>query len=237
MARKRKEEWKVYGNVFDAYTHRVLFKLESQGYFSRLVSAYKLGKEANVFLAETKDGGLVVVKIYRLESCNFNKMYEYLVQDERYADLKGQRRKIIFSWVQREYRNLLKAREVIRVPTPIALRDHVLVMELIGGDEPAPQLKDAPPRHPEEFFEKVITAMVKLQRAGLVHSDLSAFNILNHDEEPVFIDFSQATTTKSHGWESLLRRDLRNIITFFSKQGVSIDEEEVFARFGLRKEE
>ncbi|MBN1275355.1 phosphotransferase [Candidatus Woesearchaeota archaeon] len=233
MARKKsKEQWKVYKNVFDEFTLRTLFRLESQGHFTGLASAYRLGKEANVFIAERKDGTDVIVKIYRVENCNFNKMYSYLVQDERYESLKGQRRKIIFSWVQREYRNLLKAREVIRVPAPIAIKDNVLVLEMIGRDEPAQELKDQPPKDPEEFLNLVIAMAKRLKKHGLVHGDLSAFNILNHDEEPVFIDFSQATTTKSQGWEELLRRDVENVVKHFRKLGVERDVDEIMAAIG-----
>lgn len=232
MARKQsREEWKIYGNVFDEFTNNHLFRLAAQGYFEELTSALALGKEANVFLANTKDGGQVIVKIYRLENCNFNKMYEYLLQDERFQDLKGQRRKIIFSWVQREYRNLLKAREAIRVPSPLMVKDNIIVMELIGkGVNPSPQLKNNPPKDVKTFYAETIACMVNLLKIGLVHGDLSAFNILNDDEKPVFIDFSQATTTKSHGWKELLRRDLENVIKFFAKYGIEASVDEVYAK-------
>ena len=101
MARKWKEEWKVYENVFDNYTYRNLFKLQSKGYFESLLSPISVGKEANVFSAITKDQKLVIVKIYRLQTCNFNKMYDYIKLDPRYEHLKKQRRKIIFAWTQR----------------------------------------------------------------------------------------------------------------------------------------
>jgi RIO kinase 1 len=230
MARKKsREEWKIYGNVFDEFTNRHLFRLASQGYFEELTSALALGKEANIFLANTKDGGQVVVKIYRLENCNFNKMYEYLLQDERFQDLKGQRRKIIFSWVQREYRNLLKARESIRVPRPLMVKDNIIIMELMGEmNEAAPQLKNQVPKDIEKFFEETIECMGNLLVGGLVHGDLSAFNILNDDEKPIFIDFSQATTTKSHGWEDLLKRDVGNVVKFFSKHGVEASIDDVY---------
>ncbi|MBD3209724.1 phosphotransferase [Candidatus Woesearchaeota archaeon] len=223
MARKKsKESWKVYKNVFDEFTLRTLFRLESQGFFSGLTSAYRLGKEANIFIADNEEKD-VIVKIYRLENCNFNKMHSYLSQDERYHDLKGQKRKIVFSWVQREYRNLLIAREAIRVPTPLAIRDNVLVLEMIGKDGPAPELKDARPKNPEQFLDKILLMVKRLKDHGLVHGDLSAFNILNHEEEPVFIDFSQATTTKSSGWEDLLRRDVENVLNHFKKLGIERD--------------
>ena len=130
MAKKTKEEWKIYKNVFDNFTLLNLHKLSSQGHFDELTSPVALGKEANVFSA-VKGSGRIIVKIYRLENCNFNKMYSYIAPDPRYAGVKKRKRLVVLSWVQREYRNLLKAREVIRVPTPIAVKDNVLLMEFI----------------------------------------------------------------------------------------------------------
>ena len=230
MARRmQKEEWKTYGNVFDEFTKRNIFKLSSQDYFFELTSAYKMGKEANVFIASTKEEHDVMVKIYRLENCNFNKMNEYLSQDDRYENFKGQKRKIIFSWVQREYRNLMIAREVIRVPTPLVFKDNIVVVEMIGDDEPAQQLKDLDPTNPEEFLDVIIDNVRKLYKHGLVHGDLSAFNILNHDDEPIFIDFSQSTTTRTPSHIPLMRRDMVNVLAHFAKLGVERDIEEVLA--------
>lgn len=231
MARsKSREEWKIYGNVFDEFTNQLLFRLSTQGYFDRLKSAYRLGKEANVFIAQTKEGHEVLVKIYRLENCNFNKMHEYLIQDERYENLKGQRRKIIFSWVQREFRNLLLAREHIRVPTPIVFKDNVIIMELIGdANGPAAQLKDVGLENPAKMLDAIIAIVKKLYAGGLVHGDLSAFNILVQDDEAVFIDFSQGTTTKSPTAQELLRRDVVNLLAHFHRLGVERDVDEVLA--------
>ena len=227
MPRKSREEWKVYKNVFDNATLRNIHKLSSQGHFEELKSPVALGKESNVFIA-VKGKKRIIAKIYRVENCNFNKMYEYIAPDPRYAGIKKRRRLIIFSWVQREYRNLLKAREVIRVPAPIAVRDNVLLMELIGGRIPAPMLKDSEMNNPGVFFEKVLGNVKKLYKAGMVHADLSEFNILNHEQEPVFIDWSQATTTRHPQADDFLRRDLKNIVKYFNKQGLRLDKEEVY---------
>jgi RIO kinase 1 len=222
-----KEEWKIYKNVFDQSTLQVLEKMRSQGHFDDLRSPIALGKEANVFSA-VKDGENLIVKIYRVENCNFNNMYRYLLPDPRFHGLKKRRRLIIFAWVQREYRNLLKAREVIRVPKPIAIKEGVLLMEFIGRKDPAPQLKNSPPKDPQKFFEKTISNMKALYSIGLVHADLSEFNILNFEEEPVFIDFSQATTLEHPQALEYLKRDLFNVCKYFRKQGIKTDEEELF---------
>lgn len=231
VVNRSREEWKTYGNVFDKFTLRNLEKLAAQGYFEELSGAIDLGKEANVFSAITKDESFVAVKIYRLENCNFNKMYQYISQDPRYTDAKGDKRRIIFAWNQREYRNLLKAREQIRVPTPLTFKDHILVIEFIDDEEgkPAPKLKDVYLEDPEEFFNEVHDAIKKLLlNANLVHGDLSEFNILVQNDSPVFIDFSQATSADSTNAAELLRRDIEVICKFFKKRGYKRDPQEVY---------
>ena len=196
---KPKEDFKTWGDVFDSFTQRTVYKLITQGHFEGLESPISIGKESNVFSALKKDGTRVMVKIYRLETCNFNRMIEYIKDDPRITSLKGGKRNTIFAWVQREYRNLLKAREAnVSVPTPFTFSNNVLVLEFIGDDGMiAPKLKDEIPKNPGDFFDKILLNMKKLHKAGLVHADLSAFNILNYNERPVFIDFSQCTTLKS----------------------------------------
>lgn len=232
MPRKSREEWKVYKNVFDEFTIRLIFKLSSQGHFEELKSPISIGKEANIFSAVRKDGKKVIVKIYRLEACNFNKMYDYIKYDPRFSEVKKNRRKVIFTWVQREYRNLLKAREAgVRVPTPLACTDHVLVMEFIGNEEPAPKVKDLKPENPKEFFSKIIEYMrLMYQKGGLIHGDLSEYNILNFNENPVFIDFTQGTIIKSPRADELLERDIKNICKFAKKCSLNLKDEDVKKR-------
>jgi len=216
-SRKSREEWKIYKNVFDQFTKRLLFNLSNQGYFRELHSPIALGKEANIFYAEREDGSPVAVKIYRLENCNFNKMFSYISADPRFLGIENQKRKIVFSLVQREYRNLLLAREKIKVPTPIAFKDNIIIMEFIGDNEPAQKLKDLKPKNPKKFLNKIVANIKSLIDAGLVHGDLSDFNILNYNEEPVFIDFSQATTIKAQIAKELLLRDIKNMKSYFSR--------------------
>ncbi len=227
IRRSKREKFKTMGNVFDDFTNRTIFKLISEGHFDGLQSPVLIGKESNVFLG-TKDNKYVIVKIYRLEACDFNRMFEYIIEDPRYSFLKGKKRKVIFAWVQREFRNLMKARESgVNVPTPITFSNNILVMEMIGNDEPAPRLKDQPPTNPKEFFEEVIDNMKKLYKGGLIHADLSPFNILNHNEKPVFIDFSQTSPTGLSRSQEFLERDVKNILNYFSRLGIDEDPEKI----------
>ena len=219
------ERFKTLNGVFDSFTDRTLFSLQGKGAFDELVSPLKVGKESNVFTA-VKDKKKVIVKIYRMQNCDFNKMYDYIKYDTRYLGLKGKKRLIIFSWCQREFRNLLKAREAgVKAPTPIAFKDNVLVMECIGNRNPAPKLKDQYPKDPDKFYNLLITHVRRFYKAGFVHGDLSEFNILNYRDFPVLIDFSQASPLKSMNSQELLERDIKNINRFFSRIGAKIKDD------------
>ncbi|MEM2139275.1 MAG: serine protein kinase RIO [Candidatus Woesearchaeota archaeon] len=229
MTNQSKEKFKIYKNVFDEFTLNTLFKLSSQGHFDDLIQPVKIGKEANIFLSETRED-YVIVKIYRLASCNFNKMYYYIKSDPRFMDIKNKRRIVIFKWVQREYKNLLTAREVINVPKPIAFSNNVIVMESIGNNMPAQQLKDNYPKKKDYFCKKVLEFVEKLANVNLVHGDLSEFNILNLNDEPYFIDFSQSTSLDDPNGFEYLKRDLENLKKFFEKLNFSFDLEKIFEK-------
>ena len=72
MPKLSKEKWKTYENVFDEFTIGVIRKLMSQHVIEGIESPVKIGKEANIFTAQTKAGSRRIVKIYRLQACNFN---------------------------------------------------------------------------------------------------------------------------------------------------------------------
>ena len=227
---KYQERFKTIKGVFDEFTNRTLFKIQKKNAFDELLCPFSIGKESNVFLAK-KGEDKVIVKIYRIQNCDFKRMYDYIKQDPRYEFIKKKSRQIILTWVQREYKNLLKAeRAKVSAPKVLAWKNHIIIEEMIGKGMPAPQLKDSIPVYPYQFLEEILGEMKKLYREGLVHGDLSPFNILNHQEKPVFIDFSQATLVKSRNSTDLLNRDIKNVLNFFKKQGIEENTEKVFKK-------
>ena len=224
------ERFKTMKGVFDEFTNRNLFTLQSKGLFDELVSPLKVGKESNVFIAK-KGEQKIIVKIYRVQNADFKKMYDYIRKDPRYAFLRNKRREIIFAWTQREYKNLLRAEKVgINVPKALGCKSNILLEEFIGNEEPALPLKDDHPSYPHHFLEDILEQVRDMYQAGLIHGDLSAFNILNHQEKPVLIDFSQATLTKTPNSEELLKRDLKNILQFFKKLKVEEDLVKIYKK-------
>src|SRR3989344_2524548 len=217
------ERFKTFKGVFDEHTERNIFELQSRGFFDEIVSPLKIGKESNVFIA-LKGKLKLIVKIYRVQNCDFKRMYNYIRKDPRYSFLKHRRRQIIYAWTQREFRNLKYAEKAgIYAPKPLTFKENILIEEMIGDQEPAPVLKDNHPQHPQKFFDSLLSQLKKLYREGLIHGELSSFNILNHEDKPYLIDFSQATLVQTPNSEELLQRDVKNITNFFAKLGVNED--------------
>jgi RIO kinase 1 len=226
MAKKFRERFKTLNDVFDEFTIRNLFVLSSKDFFEEdTLSPVSIGKEANVFTANNKNEK-VIIKIYRLETADFKKMYDYIKVDPRYLSMSKKRREIIFSWAQREYRNLLKAREaMVKAPLPITFMKNILIMSMVGEDIAAPKMKDQIPKNLKQFFNDIMKNVKKFYKSGYVHGDLSKFNILNDNETPVLIDFSQASPLRSPNINEMLTRDVHNICEFFRKLKMDVDEE------------
>jgi len=219
MAKITKDKFKTEKTVFDTFTINNLRKLESEGFFDieSLIPLF-MGKEANVFIGKGIHGE-IIIKIYRLENCDFNGMYNYIKQDPRFHKISRKKREIIFAWTKREYKNLLKCREgKVKVPTVYTIKHNIIVMEMIG--EPALKIKDSIPKNPLAFYKELIIQIKKMLKIGIIHGDLSKFNILNYNEKPVLIDFSQGMPKNSLRAKEYFERDLKNINNFFRKLGL-----------------
>ncbi|MEM2121331.1 MAG: serine protein kinase RIO [Candidatus Woesearchaeota archaeon] len=214
---KWKETFEVWQDVFDNFTINNLRILINKGVFEELKGNIAVGKESNVFFAFTKKNEKVIVKIYRLQTADFKRMYLYIRGDPRFKGLANKRRKVIFAWCQREFRNLINAQRAgINAPKPIAFQKNILVMEFIGKDDPAPKIKDSLPEDVEGFAKQVFNNIKRFAVHGFVHGDLSEFNILNHEGKPYFIDLSHATPTRNQDSLNYLSRDVFNVCRFFN---------------------
>jgi len=231
---KDSDDRKIYAEVLDLRTLKTLYKLSSRGYIKALGGVISTGKEANVFYADGFYNGRdipLAVKIYRIETREFYRMDEYLFGDKRFDIRRVSKKDLIFLWVEKEFRNLIKANEAkVYAPAPVHYLNNVILMEFIGDDEtPAPSLIEIGRGIVEltdiyEFFLEVINNIKKLYiGAELVHSDLSEYNILYHNDKPYFIDFGQAVLIDHPKANIYLERDLKNILRYFSKFGIKKD--------------
>lgn len=219
---------KIFEGVFDESTINTINRLSSKGLFFSYYGKIKEGKESTVILGDTKEGKKVAIKVYAVEASNFKKMQGYLIADPRFEKIKLNKRSIIFAWCKKEFKNLKLARNAgVSCPEPLGFMNNVLVMEFLGDEEPYPRLKDVVPENPEKTFKEVIENMKLLyKKAGIVHGDLSEFNILYH-EKPYLIDFSQSVVLSHPNSKSFLERDIKNVCRFFEKLGLEIDTEKI----------
>ncbi len=225
------EDRRVASEVFDQNTLETLYKLANRGYLNLLKGAISTGKEANVFKGVHEEGNFLAVKIYRINTSDFKKMQYYIQGDPRFKVRTTNKRQLVFTWVNKEYRNLKRSYEAgIKVPKPILAKNNVLLMEFIGDEEgnPAPLLINKPPDNPDKAFKSLLKSIKKLYYdAKLVHGDLSAFNVLNYEEKMVIIDMSQSLVVDHPLSRELLERDLANIALYFKKFGISKTIEEL----------
>lgn len=110
----------------------------------------------------------------------------------------------------------------VRVPTPYNFHEGVLLMELVTGTdgEVAPRLNDVAYTAPQAraHHRWLIEQVVRMLRAGVVHGDLSEFNILAGKDGPVIIDLPQAVDAAGNNHASrMLERDVANLRNYFGR--------------------
>lgn len=208
------------------YDCLALYVLVKRGTLSQLsLTPYGEGKESEVYLGKTEGDRIVVVKFHRVGRTSFRKVKlvrEYVADKRHYSWLYAGRLAAM-----REFEALkILWKRGVAVPEPIDWNRHVIVTGYVEGDELylLPELTD-----PKAFFESVLQEVEKSFKAGVVHGDLSEYNVLvTRGEKPVLIDWPQWVSS-SHPMASFyLKRDIVNIAGFFAKKyGVDIDPEKL----------
>ncbi len=231
-----KEKFKVLEGVFDEHTLSTLDVLKRKKYFDELGHAIKTGKEGDVYFARKFDkeqDGRRAIKMYRVTSANFKKISQYITRDYRFKTIKGNLRKVIMAWSQKEFRNLnLCHKAQMNVPYPYIQMNNVIVMQYIDGG----MLKDIYLEDPEDFFEQLLEQLyIMRHEAKLVHGDLSEYNIMVQDQTPYIIDVGQAMSIKNEDdfkqFEDLYERDIKVVVNFFNrKYNLDLELEEVLER-------
>ena len=227
---KDADQFKVEASVFDDATLGALYKLVQDGYIDAFGGPVSTGKEANVYLAAGPDGD-VAVKIYRINASDFRAMRDYLDGDPRFEGIGSDKKKVVVAWTKKEFANLKRAHAAgVRVPEPIAVQRNVLVMEFLGRDgERAHRLNEVDVENPQTAYEVVREYMRRLYDAGLVHGDLSEYNLVVHESELTVLDLGQAVTVHHPNYREFLERDCENVASFFARQGLDVTPDELLS--------
>jgi RIO kinase 1 len=235
MKEKRSEEYEVLEEVFDRSTLMTIYDFMNKGTIDEIHGVVKAGKEARIYWGKDSDGKELAIKIYLTVSAEFKKgMLPYIEGDPRFAHVRRDTRSLVYAWAQKEFKNLQTAAAAkIKVPQPIDVSNNVLIMEFIGKNGvPAPLLRETALRKPERVYRQLLNYVRRLyHQAGLVHGDLSEYNVMLWKNQPVLFDISQAVPLQHPMAKQLLRRDLENLHRYFKKLNIEVlPLEEMYGR-------
>ncbi len=208
MIQRRKKDYEGVRLTFKGLSVLALKTLSEMNVLSSIGSVVDTGKESVIYDGLSESGGEVIIKFHRVGATSFKKVKE---KREYYAH----------SWIvlssisaMREYRCLLKLSGVVNVPRPYGCAYNAVVMERIDGRELSKTFLE----DPEFFLGEVLNQIRGMYRLGVVHGDLSEFNILIADDAPYIIDLPQYLNFSSPGGKELLERDVYLVLKHFRKK-------------------
>ncbi len=174
-----------------------------------------VGKEADIYDALTDDGGQVAVKFHRLGRTSFRDTRKKRGYVARSGHITWHYQSRLAA--EKEFNFMSQAHEAgVEVPKPIYQNRHVVVMGFIDGYNlvDVASLDD-----PAGFLDDILLNVRRTYRAGLIHGDLSGYNIVvEKTGEVLIIDWPQAVPVDHVNADSLLDRDIRNVLSFFKRK-------------------
>jgi len=206
--------------------------LVTDGLVDRVTRQLMSGKEAMVFVVECGDE-VRCAKVYKeANKRGFRQAVDYTegrkIKNSRQARAmaKGSRygrQEQEAAWQSAEVDALYRlAAAGVRVPTPYNFHEGVLLMELVADEngEPAPRLNDIVMSEDDarRYHAFLVRQVVRMLCAGIVHGDLSEYNILVDADGPVIIDLPQAIDAAANNNASrMLERDVDNLAAYFGQ--------------------
>ncbi|MEB3757642.1 MAG: serine/threonine protein kinase [Desulfurococcales archaeon] len=218
LLRKSKHQLMGYTLTFQALDLLALRTLVARGTISEIGGKIGVGKESEVYKALSPTGMKLIVKFHREGTRSFKSLRKtrlYMADSTRKHWLI--KAKLIG---EREYKALDTLYNLgALVPKPIDWNRHAVVQEYIEGVE-LYIIPDNGLPNPSDVLDKIIaTIEIAYKKAGIVHGDLSEYNILvSTSGDPYIIDWPQYVYRDDPIAEDLLERDVYYIIRFFNKK-------------------
>ena len=218
--------WRIKSGTLDLHEAGYRTTVEailSSGLAMEVKGLISAGKEADVYLALYRDVP-IAIKAYRL----------YRTSHRGGGPIKHDST----GWMAaHEYEMTRQAwKGGCLVPAVARRVENMFSMRYIGDEDgPAPRLSDLRLDDPRAFLDEVLRGVECLARAGVVHADLSAYNILVHEGKPWFIDFSEAIRVDRTGgvpWVRLeesrvaLERGMHALRKYFGHYDVEFESDE-----------
>jgi RIO kinase 1 len=224
--------------------------LIDDGVVDEVIRSLMSGKEAQVYLVRCGQE-IRCAKVYKdVVMRSFKQSVQYQegrkIRNSRRQRAMGKRSKFgrdqqeaVWQTAEVDALHLL-AESGVRVPKAYGCFDGVLLMELITGanGEVAPRLNDITMSAEQAVRDHagVMNSVLRMLSVGLVHGDLSEFNVLQNEEGPVIIDLPQAVNAAgNNSAKSMLLRDVANITQYYAQFAPELGEthygEEIWALY------
>ncbi len=239
-----------------------LLPFYEMGLLTDVLAVIKGGKEASVYRCQGHSDsglGLVAAKVYRPRMFrNLRRDHVYrqgrdiLTPEGRPVGLKGDRiahaiqKKTAFgqkaahtSWLMHEYTTLQTLHAAgAAVPEPYGAAANAILMGYVGDeDTPAPTLHEVTlePDEVKPLFDEVLRHIDLMLGCGIIHGDLSAYNILYWAGEITLIDFPQVVDPRrNRDAYAILGRDITRVCEYFAGYGLRSDPAAILERLWRR---
>jgi len=210
MIRFQKAPYNGYTLVFNGYDALALHTLSERNTISALGSLVGVGKESIIY--EALGLSSVILKFHRVRQRSFQSVR---ITRGYLPDAGHIPRLFASSYsAEREFEVLKQLHPTVSVPLPIDLNRHVVVMSLIHGT----QLNRVDLLEPKKIFDEIIGNVQRAYQKGIIHADLSEFNVMVEDRKCYLIDWPQWVGVDHPNASFILRRDLDNILIHFRRK-------------------
>ncbi len=212
-----------YSLIFSGYDTLALLSLVKKGTVSALGPKIGEGKESVVY--EAVGLGSMALKFHHVGQRSFQSVRlsrEYLPEEGHCPWIFASR----FS-AEREHAALKRLHPRVRVPIPVDRSRNVVAMEFIHGVN----LHRCRPEDPAGTMEAILAAIGEAYRLGVIHADLSEYNVMIDGSDVVLIDWPQWISPDHPNAAQVLARDVEHILRYFSRKfRVIADPEAALAR-------
>ncbi len=213
LLKKKQEDYIGYALTYKGADALAIKEISNLGIITQVGPKIGMGKDGDIWVAYLNNKPRII-KLYRISPERFKhiRLHRYYILPKRklsWLDIS----KIL---ARNEFRALsILYKQGVNVPRPIVRNRHVIIMDYVPGRE----LIKTHLEDPIWVFERIVEELVKALKAGIVHADLSEFNILVTEEgEPYIIDWPQFVTSNHPEALSLLERDILQISKYFSRK-------------------
>ncbi|HUK37496.1 MAG TPA: RIO1 family regulatory kinase/ATPase [Methanomicrobiales archaeon] len=210
LVKYEKVPYDGYSLVFSGYDTLALHALSAKGTVQALGPFIGEGKESVVY--EALGLGRLVLKFHRVGQRSFQSAR----LKRGYMPEEGHVPWIFASALsaEREFQALTRLHPAVSVPLPVERNRHVVVMSFLPGTN----LSRCTPEDPEAMLGAILRQVREAYRLGVVHADLSEFNVMVDGERCFLIDWPQWLETSHPNAGETLERDLRVLLLYFARK-------------------